>query len=244
MSIGLRFVCKEARFVSWAARPPGARSYDKGMPRNQFKLPVDVVLLVAAFLTFGSGVVLFFDFHVGKGAFRTSALGLSRLTWVNIHRLSALIVVAGIGFHVALNWKAFVARLRHSFSRERKSRVVWEAAELCSARTIAGRFRNPPRVSKSMVSELILYVTFATVAMTGIVVWLFVLGSARLAGPVPLGQLRNIRHQLVDIHNIAGLVALALTAHHVGHRWHRMVRCLGELAHSISAWTPVEDKEI
>jgi len=203
--------------VGWAARPPGTRSYDEAMPRNQFKLLVDVVVLVAAFLTFVSGLVLFFDFHVGKGASRTSALGLTRLTWLNIHRLPALIVVAGIGFHIALNWKGFVARLRHSFSRERKNRAV---------------------------SELILYVTFATVAMTGIVVWLFVLGSAPLEGPVPLGQPHPIRHQLVDIHNIVGLVALALTVHHVGHRWGQMVRCLGELAHSISTWTPVEDKEI
>jgi hypothetical protein len=31
------------------------------MPRNQFKLLVDVVVLVAAFLTFASGMFLFFD---------------------------------------------------------------------------------------------------------------------------------------------------------------------------------------
>lgn len=126
-------------------------------------------------------------------------------------------MVAGIGFHVALNWGGFVARLRGSFSRDRRSQAI---------------------------SELILYLTFGTVAMTGTVVWLFVKGSAPLAGPVPLGQLRPIRHQLVDIHNIAGLLALVLTVHHVGHRWHRMERCLGELAHSISTRTPVEDKEI
>jgi hypothetical protein len=169
------------------------------MPRNQFKLLVDVVVLVAALLTFVSGMFLFFDFHVGKGAFRTFALGLSRLTWLNIHRMPALIVVAGIGLHVALNWKGFVARLQHGLSRKRKKRAI---------------------------SELILYVTFGTVAMTGIVVWLLVKGSAPLAGPIALGQLHPIRHQLVDIHNIAGLLALALTVHHVGHRWGQMVRGL------------------
>jgi hypothetical protein len=187
------------------------------MPRNQFKLLVDAVLLVVALLTFASGMLLFFEFHVGKGAFRTSAFGLTRLTWLDIHRLPALIVVAGIGFHLALNWGGFVGRLRGSFSRNRKSRAV---------------------------SELVLYLTFGTGAMTGIVVWLLGKGSAPLAGPVPLGQLHPIRHQLVDIHNIVGLVALALVAHHVGHRWHRMARCLGEFAHSISTWTPVEDKEL
>jgi hypothetical protein len=164
------------------------------MPRYQFKLLVDVVLLVAAFLTFASGVFLFFEFHVGAGAFRTAALGLTRLTWLNLHRLPALIVVAGIGFHVGLNWKGFVARLRHGLSRERKSRAV---------------------------SELVLYATFGTVAVTGIVVWLFISGSAPIEGPVPL---KHITHQLVDIHNLVGLVALALAAHHVGHRWRAMVR--------------------
>jgi hypothetical protein len=162
-------------------------------------------------------VFLFLAFHVGEGVFRTTALGLSRLTWLNFHRLPALIAAAGIGLHVALNWKAFVARLWHGFYRERTKRAA---------------------------SELMLYVAFGTVAMTGIVVWLFVKGSAPLAGPAPLGHLPHLRHQFVDVHNIAGLVTLALTAHHVGHRWHRMVRCLGELARSISTWTPVEDKEI
>ena len=169
------------------------------MRRPHFKLLVDVVLLVAAFLTFASGLVLFLDLHRDEGAFRTSALGLTRLTWLNLHRLPALIVVAAIGLHLALNWAAFVARLVHGFARKRKSRAI---------------------------PELVLYVTFWTVALTGIIAWLFVSGSAPLAGPVPLGWLHHTRHHMVEVHHSVGLVALLLTAHHVGHRSQRMVRGL------------------
>ena len=174
------------------------------MRRKHFKLLLDVVLLVAAFLTFASGLVLFLDLHRDAGAFRTSALALTRLTWLNLHRLPALIVVPAIGLHLALNAAAFVARLRNGFSRKSKSRAI---------------------------PELVLYLTFWIVAMTGIVAWFFVAGSAPLAGPVPLGRLHHARHHVVEIHHFVGFVALTLAAHHVGHRWHRMVQGLGSWVH-------------
>jgi hypothetical protein len=187
------------------------------MHRNHFKPLLDVVVLVAAFLTFASGLVLFLNLHRDEGAFRMSTLGLTRLAWLNLHRLPALIVVSGIGLHIALNWKAFIARLRHGFSRKSKSRAV---------------------------PELILYVTFWTVATTGIVAWFLVDGSAPLAGPVPLGWLHHTRHHVVEVHHIVGLVALLLAAHHVGHRWHRMVQGLGSWVQCMRAWSMVEDKEV
>ena len=187
------------------------------MRRAPFKPLVGVVLLVAAFLTFGSGLVLFLGFHAGGGAFRTSSLGLTRLAWLNLHRLPALIVVFAIGLHIALNSRAFVARLRNGFSRKSKSRAI---------------------------PELVLYVTFWTVALTGIVAWFFVAGSAPLAGPVPLGWLHPARHHVVEVHHIVALVALPLAVHHVGHRWHRLARGLGSRAHGTPAWTMVEDKEV
>jgi hypothetical protein len=187
------------------------------MRHPQVRVLVDVVLLVAAFLTFASGLVLFLVFHAGGGAFRSSALGLSRLTWLNLHRLSALVTVAGLGLHLALNWQAFVARLRQGFSRKSKSRAL---------------------------SELILYVTFWTVALTGIVAWFFVAGSAPLAGPVPFGWLHHTRHHVVEVHHTVGLVTLTLTVHHVGHRWHRMMRGLRSLAPRMPGWKMVDDKEV
>ena len=83
--------------------------------------------------------------------------------------------------------------------------------------------------------ELVLYVTFWTVTIAGIASWLLVGGSAPLLGPVPLGPLPHTRHQVVDIHHIAGLVALPLAVHHVGHRWGLMVRGLRLWARRIMA---------
>jgi hypothetical protein len=170
------------------------------MDRKQLMLLVDVVLLVAGFLAFASGLVLFLDFHMDAGAFRTSGLGLTRLSWLNLHRLPALIVVAAMVFHLALNWAAFLARLRNGFSRKSKSRQI---------------------------PELVLYVTFLTTALTGMVAWFFIRGSVPLAGPIVLEGLHHTRHHVIEVHHIVGLVALTLAVHHVGHRWHRIVRGLG-----------------
>jgi hypothetical protein len=178
------------------------------MRRHHFRLLVDIVLLVAAFLTFASGLVLFLGFHAGEGAFRTSALGLMRLSWLNLHRLPAMIVVFAMGLHLTLNGRGFVARLRNGFARKSKSRAL---------------------------PELVLYVTFWTVALTGIIAWFFVAGSAPLAGPVPLGWLHPTRHHVVEVHHTVALVALPLAVHHVGHRWHSMVRGLGSWVHCAHA---------
>jgi len=174
------------------------------MRRLHFKLVVDSVLLAAGFLTFASGLVLFLNLHKDAGAFRASTLGLTRLAWLNLHRLPALLVVTTIVLHLALNWAALLARLRNAFARTSKSRGV---------------------------SEPLLYLTFWTVALTGIVAWFCVAGSAPLAGPVQLGWLHHTRHQVIEVHHSVGLLALTLAVHHVGHRWHRMVRGLESWVH-------------
>jgi hypothetical protein len=174
------------------------------MRRHHCKLLVDTVLLVTAFLTFASGLVLFIDLHRDAGAMRTSALGLSRLAWLNLHRLPALLMATTIVLHLALDWAAFVARLRNGFARKSKSRGI---------------------------PELVLYVTFWTVALTGVVAWFFVTGSAPLAGPVPFGWLHPTRHHVLEVHHVLALVALPLAVHHVWHRWHRMVRGLESWVH-------------
>lgn len=199
-----RFVGKEAGFVGWVARLLAKARRMVVMRRPHFKLVVDIVLLVAAFLTFASGLVLFIDLHRDMGALRTSALGLSRLAWLNLHRIPALMVVSAVVLHLALNWAAFLARLRNGFSRKSKSRGI---------------------------PELVLYGTFWTVALTGIAAWFFVAGSAPLAGPVPLAWLHHTRHHVIEIHHSVGFVVLSLAAHHVGHRAHRIVRDLASWVH-------------
>jgi hypothetical protein len=169
------------------------------MRRSDQKLLVDVVLLGSALTTFAAGLVLFTQFHMGPEPFRDSSLGLSRLAWLNLHRLSALLLTAGVAVHLALNWKAFLGWLRRFSSRGRDPHTVM---------------------------EILLYATFGAVAATGLAAWFLVDGTAPLAGPVPPGRLPHGRHMLVDLHDIAGLLALGLAVHHVAHRWRQLVRGL------------------
>jgi Domain of unknown function (DUF4405) len=173
------------------------------MTRPRAKLLVDLALLPAAVLTFGSGLVLLLRFHAGLGPYRLSALGLSRIAWLDLHRLSALVVAVGIVTHVALNGRAFVARLRGAFTR---------------GHAAGGGM------------ELLTYVATAVMLVTGLVAWGVLDGSAPLGGPIPPGRLHGARHAWVDVHDRVGLVDVALVVHHVGHRWRALGRALGRLA--------------
>lgn len=166
------------------------------MRRGRIQPVVDVMLLVTGLATLATGMVLFLSFHGRSGAFRTSALGLARITWLNLHRLPAPLVVGALGLHLALNWSPFLARLRRAFSPRNRS-------------------------------ELVLYVTFWTVAFTGLGAWLLVGGSPPLSGPAAIGLPAHGRRMLLEVHHIVGLATLGYCVHHVGHRWRRMVHALG-----------------
>lgn len=156
------------------------------------RLYVDAVLLVMAPVAWLSGLVLFVCFHVGGGCFRTEALGLSRLVWQNVHRISAVAVLGGIATHVALNATPVLRR---------------------SLRVLRGR---PARHD---THELVLYATSAIVLVTGFVAWLVVAGSPPLWGPITPGPVAPARHPWIDVHNLTALVALVLSINHIRRRW-------------------------
>ena len=176
------------------------------MRRSDLQRLVDLALLAAGSLAFASGLVLLACFHMDDGPYQRSALGLPRLAWLNLHRLPALLLAAAAAVHVALHWRAMLGWLRRALARGRG----------------AGR-------------ELLLYATFWTVALTGLAAWTVVGGSAPLAGPIPLARLPHLRHALVDVHDLTGLVALALVVRHAGHRWRLLARGLGTWARRLPA---------
>ena len=75
------------------------------MQRRNLNLLLDWLLLVAALVAFSTGLVLLVRFHMGHGAFATSALGLGKLLWLNVHRFAAAIFAATAVTHVALHWR-------------------------------------------------------------------------------------------------------------------------------------------
>ncbi len=169
------------------------------MRRNGLRLLVDSMLLGAALLTFASGLALLVAFHADDGATRSSALGLGRLAWLNLHRLPALLTLAALAAHLALTWRPFTTRLRGIFRRDRGPRAVLDSL-LCLALLVA--------------------------AAAGLATWLFVDGSAPLFGPAPLGRAAGARHALIEVHEFAGLIAFPCAARHVVRRWRWMVRSL------------------
>jgi len=161
------------------------------MRRRDWNLLLDWALLLAGLTAFSTGIVFLFRFHVGEGPFATSALGLDRLVWLNLHRLSAALVLAVVATHVALHFRTFKRRVTALFARQT-------------------RRRDRP--------ELLLYLVFLIAVSTGFAAWWIVEGSSPLLGPAILGRASASRHPWVDTHHVSSLVALALVAHHIGHR--------------------------
>jgi len=82
------------------------------MRRREVNVLLDWVVLATGLLTFATGLVLLLHFHVGRGALAASALGVDKLVWLNVHRLCAALLIAGVAAHVTLHWRAFCGRLR------------------------------------------------------------------------------------------------------------------------------------
>jgi hypothetical protein len=75
------------------------------------------------------------------------------------------------------------------------------------------------RPARHDTHDLFLYLTIATVLVTGLAAWFFVTGSPPLWGPVALGPIPGHRHPWIDVHNLTALVSLFLAINHVRRRW-------------------------
>ncbi len=166
------------------------------MRRREVSVALDWLLLGAGIALFATGLVLLLCFHMGRGAFAREALGVGKLVWLNVHRLAAVVVAAGVGTHVGLHWRAVKGRLVR----------------------LVGR-----RGQRRFDVELVLYLVFGVAAVTGLAAWLIVEGSSPLLGPAVAGVASGGRHRWIDVHHVSSLVSLALVVHHVGHRWRGML---------------------
>jgi hypothetical protein len=163
-----------------------------GNTRRGLNYWIDWSALVAGAVVFATGIVLLTQFHMGHGTLNPAAMGVGRLAWLNIHRLTALFLLAGVLGHTVLHWRTICIRVSR----------VWS--------------KLPGRASRA---DLILYFGFAIELVAGFTSWLFLPGSAPLAGPVPLGPLEHSRHICIDLHNFAGLLLLPAAIIHVRRHW-------------------------
>jgi hypothetical protein len=166
------------------------------MRHRTFDLAIDWLLVAAGALAFGTGLALFFGFHVGHGFARDVLWGLGRAAWLDVHRLAAIATAAGMAAHIASHLRPLASWLRRSL------------------RSWPGRHA---------ATELALCLTFPLMVLAGFVAWL-ALGGADVAGAQAVGpRPHDVHHAVIDVHNISGLVALTATVLHLRPRWRRLV---------------------
>ncbi|MGJ5814370.1 DUF4405 domain-containing protein [Paludibaculum fermentans] len=160
----------------------------------------NMLALGSAILVLSTGLLLLTHFHAGAGALRASALGQSRLVWVNLHRISALAFLAAVAVHVQLHWRPIQAQFERVFGR------------------------RPGNVSRA---DLVLYIGSAVVSVTGLTAWFAVSGSPPLFGPVTLSGLAPQRLFWIDLHHWSGLIVLPAVVIHVRRRFRSIRRAMG-----------------
>lgn len=148
----------------------------------------NLTALGGAVVAFATGLVLLTHFHVGPGSLRGAALGLERLTWVNLHRLAALALCAALAAHVQIHWRPIAMQLSRALGR------------------------RPGRAAKR---DLWLYGAFLVTCPAAFVAWLLAPGSPPVSGPVALGPLPPLRHFWIDLHHLSGVIALIAATVHV-----------------------------
>jgi hypothetical protein len=61
--------------------------------------------LLSSILVFGTGLILFTQFHVVENPYPTEWHGLEKSIWLVIHQLSAIAFFIGLILHIQLHWK-------------------------------------------------------------------------------------------------------------------------------------------
>ncbi len=179
-------------YISTAKRPL--------LNRGRVNYWANIIALATSIVVFGTGLILLTQFHMGEGALNNFALGASRMTWVNVHRLIALALSCAVGLHAYLHWHALVVRV---------SRVC---------RHLAGG---------ASPADLILYFGFAVEIITGSAAWIVLPGSPALVGPVMLTHLVPARHLCIDLHHLTGLILLPAAVIHVSRHFDWLLRAVG-----------------
>jgi 2-oxoglutarate ferredoxin oxidoreductase subunit delta len=89
------------------------------------KKRVNKVNLIVSIIVFGTGLILLIKFHMGFGAFQTEWLGITKSTWLLVHRVAAIGFLAGFVLHLATHLKyikKIAERWRHTLPKKIKTK--------------------------------------------------------------------------------------------------------------------------
>lgn len=95
---------------------------------------LDVVIALAFILSAVSGLVLWLGgsggYQGGRNpAYHATILSVSRAAWHDLHLWTSLVMMAGVGLHLALHWRWILCMTRDIFSpRRRRTREVCPAS--------------------------------------------------------------------------------------------------------------------
>ena len=113
---------------------------------------VNIVNLAVCAGVLGTGLILFFQFHVGHGAGRDMFLHTHKTVWVNIHRCAALLFLTGLALHISQHWKYI--------------------------RNVAGRFKKlGRRIRTTSLQQVLLFTAAVVVMAAGFTAWIALSGT-------------------------------------------------------------------
>lgn len=73
---------------------------------------MNIFNLMASLAVFGTGLIMFFEFHVGDGGQHEIFIGIYKSVWVNIHRVMAIAFLTGFIIHLRLHWRCLTNIVR------------------------------------------------------------------------------------------------------------------------------------
>ncbi len=93
-----------------------------GKNKKEINRRINIFSFVAATGVFGTGLILFFEFHVGHGAWNETFMGVGKSVWLDIHRVAAIAFAAGSILHIKLHWERLLNVARR-FVKGRSARL-------------------------------------------------------------------------------------------------------------------------
>jgi hypothetical protein len=117
-------------------------SYEKSVKMGNRTITnhrINMISLLVAVVVFGSGLILFFLFHVGHGAHRTELFGVTKTFWLDIHLVSSLAFLVATIVHIHAHWRYIASvsrRWRVNLPKKIKSTTYEQALLLITAAVV------------------------------------------------------------------------------------------------------------
>lgn len=121
--------------------------------KKNVKRTLNILNLFISIFVFGTGLILFTQFHIGDGAHQKEWLGLGKNFWLIIHQASAIGFLVGFVVHIQMHWKYI--------------------------KTVAKRWRiNLPKKTKlKTLEQILLFIASLVVLGAGFYPWIVMPGA-------------------------------------------------------------------